>query len=502
VSGSRLIGSGHTGGGALRVFRAVFRYCLAVSAVAFLTWIAYAGLHVNSSTAAFSYLLLILALATRVGLAESITASLVSVLTYNYFFLPPIGALTIADPENWVALVVFLITAITASQLSASAKRKEREAAAREQEMQRMYEFSRALMLKEPDRTVASQAIRQLSELFGVNDAWFYDAASDHISGVLTDGSPVTHDTLRQVAQTGTVWNGNGANAAVVPVGLGGRALGSLGVAGPSMPSLVVLQAIAQLAAIAIESARAQEAATRLEATRQNEQLKSTLLDALAHEFKTPLTSIKAATTTLLPRKDLDTVGREMITIIDEEADRMNSLVSDSIELARIGSGPVKLEPSTWSANQLITAAVSQLRMLVEDREVQVVLDSALPDLYVDRKLTELVLREVIGNALKFSPPSSPIKISSKRANQFAVIRVRNAGIGIPKNEQEAVFEKFYRSRDARDRVAGTGMGLAIAREIVEAHGGQISVESRVGNGAEFSLTFPLKKDESEMRSA
>ncbi len=479
------------------------RSLLAASLVAALTWTASSGLHVNSSTAAFSYLLLILALAARVGLVESVTASLASVLAYNYFFLPPVGTLTISDPENWVALLVFLITAITASQLSSSARRRASEAAAREREIQRLYEFSRALMLKDPEHSLGSQTVKYLSELFDARDAWFYDAKADSVTGVLTPGSPVTADVLQRVARSGTSWTAaNGSFATAVPIELGGQRLGSLAVAGPSAPSDVALRAIAQLAAIALESSRAQDTANRMEAARQNEQLKSTLLDALAHEFKTPLTSVKAATTSLLPRHDLDPTSRELVTIIDEEADRLNSLVSDSIELARIGSEPVALQPFVWSADDLISSVLSQLRMLVEDRPLNLHLARDLPPLLVDRKLTELVLRQLIGNALKYSPPSSPVEIFMEEADGSALIRIRNAGPGIPPGEQNAIFEKFYRSREIRRRVPGTGLGLAIAREIIEAHGGRIWVESSPGEGAQFSFTLPLRKDGGEILSS
>lgn len=477
-----------------RILRVAARCLMTVLAVGAVTWLAFSGLHVNSSTAAFSYLLLILALAARAGLAESITASLASVVAYNYFFLPPVGTLTIADPENWVALVVFLVTAVTASQLSASARRQAKEADSREQEMHRMYEYSRALMLKDPDRTLASQATAKLTEIFGVSQACFYDADCDTATGSIGNVEPFTVDALRNVAHTGVPWSSDGSSAVAVPIALGGRRFGSLAVAGPAAPSTVALNSIAQLAAIAIETARAQQTATRMEAARQNEQLKSTLLDALAHEFKTPLTSIKAATSSLLPRPDLDNTSRELLTIVDEEADRLTSLVSDSIELAKIGTEPVSLSRSVCRADQLISAALSQLRLLIEDRPIELRLDNELPMLHIDRQLSELVLRQLIGNALKYSPPSSPIFLTAERDHNFALIRIRDAGAGIPRNEQEAIFEKFYRSPDARVRVAGTGMGLAIAREIIEAHGGRIWVESQPGEGAEFSFTLPLEE--------
>lgn len=480
--------------------RLALRCVMTLAAVCVLTWITYAGLHVNSSTAAFCYLLLILGLAARAGLAESVAASVASVLTYNYFFLPPIGTLTIADPENWVALVVFLITAITASHLSASARRRTLEADAREQEMHRLYEFSRALMLKDPERTLASHAIRKLNELFGVSEAWFYDAVEDGLTGPVNQSGSLTLDVLREVARTGMPSGAREHAALALPVGLGGQVVGSLGVAGDSLPSAVVLNSVAQLMAIALETSRAQESAARMDATRQNEQLKATLLDALAHEFKTPLTSIKVATTSLLPRPDISGTKRELLTIIDEETDRLNGLVSDSIELARIGSEPVTLTRTSCSLPLLVSTALCQLRILTEDRPIDLRVAEDVPPVFVDRSLTELVLRQLIGNALKYSPPSSPISISAETSSDFALIRIRNQGAGIPKNEQTAIFEKFYRSRDARRSIAGTGMGLAIAREIVESHDGRIWVESQPGEGAEFSFTLPFEASEMPAR--
>ena len=466
---------------------------LALVAVSLVTWVDFRQLHVNSSTAAFSYLLVILALAARTGLVASVAASLAGMLAYNYFFLPPIGTFTIADPENWTALVVFLVTAITASHLSSSARKRAEEAASREHELGRMYEFSRALMLRDPDRTIALQTTHQIREVFGFAEVCFYDLATDEVSGSTPEIVACTPTTLRHVARTGEVWRqANKEGGIAIPVGLGGRRLGSIGVAGPVASSEVALQAVAQLVAIAIERSHSQDAANRVEATRQNEQLKSTLLDALAHEFKTPLTSIKAATTSVLPRTNLDSTNRELITIIDEEADRLTRLVNDAIELARIGSGPVTLNREPCSAAELIASAVTQLRILLEDRELALSIEDDLLSLMVDRQLSELVFRQLIGNALKYSPPSSPIRVAVCGRVPMALIRIKNTGLGIPQGEQATVFEKFYRSKDTRTRVAGTGMGLAIAREIIAAHGGSIWVESNPNQGAEFSFTLPL----------
>jgi two-component system sensor histidine kinase KdpD len=284
-----------------------------------------------------------------------------------------------------------------------------------------------------------------------------------------------------------------------MPIQLGGHNLGSLGVTGAERLSGVALQSIAQLIAIAWERARAQEVANRLEAARQNEQLKSTLLDALAHEFKTPLTSIKVAATTLLSRR-LDERELGFLKIIDEEADRMTSLVSDAIELARIGSGPVILQREVFAAEDFICSALSETRALFEGRNLELKIEKNLPSVYIDKKLTELALRQILNNACKYSPAGSVIQISADPHSEQAsiLLRVANEGPGIPKAEQPLLFEKFYRGREVRNRIAGTGMGLNISREIVQAHGGRIWVESGNGKGTQFFMTIPIAEQETQ----
>lgn len=473
--------------------RLLLRIPAVLGAVGGLTAVDFRLLNVNSATAAFTYLLLILILATRVGLRESIIASFGSMLAYNFFFLPPVGALTIADPQNWVALFTFLATAIIGSHLSSNARRKAKEAESRQQEIQRMYDFSRALMLGDTDRTLLKHAAQQISELFELENVWLYNYQADLVVQVTTEKNFLQDTLLRETARSGRTWRNADGSALIVPIQLGGHSLGSLGVADKRKLSEVVLGALAQLVAIALERAQVQETANRLEATRQNEHLKSTLLDALAHEFKTPLTSVKAAATTLLSRRELDKMESEFLTIIDEETDRMANLVRDSIELARIGSSPVTLHKEALAAEEIIGAALSEFRALLEGRNLRVEIEENLPFLCVDKKLAELALRQIVSNALKYSPPGSPIQVSVElhAERKSVLLQVANEGPGIPKGEQPFLFEKFYRGSETRNRIAGTGMGLNISRDIVKAHGGQIWVQSESGKGARFCFTLP-----------
>jgi two-component system sensor histidine kinase KdpD len=470
----------------------ILRLFVALGSVAIVTVIDYRLLRVNSSTAAFSYLLVVLGLATRAGLEPSIAASLASVLCYNFFFLPPIGALTISDPQNWVALCVFLITAITASHLSASNRRRTDEASARRQEMERLYEFSRALMLGDSERSLSRQIAKRVADVFSVQSVAFYDLANDSVGRAGMEESALPEMLLREVARTARNWRDEEQKASIVPVRLGGHLLGSLGWAGMELSDAAV-SAIAQLAAIAVERAREQRVANRIEATRQNEQLKATLLDALAHEFKTPLTSIKAAITTVLSQRTHERMEQELLTVVDEETDRLTSLVTETIKIARIGAGQVHLQRQAYSAATLISSVLSNLRSARDGRNIQVTAGDDLPELNVDTDLTELALRQLVGNALKYAPPSSAIRISAEQQDEeFVAIHVDNDGPGIPLAERESIFEKFYRGQDARERIPGTGMGLTITRDIIQAHGGRVWVESAPGSGVRFSFTLPI----------
>jgi two-component system, OmpR family, sensor histidine kinase KdpD len=182
---------------------------------------------------------------------------------------------------------------------------------------------------------------------------------------------------------------------------------------------------------------------------------------------------------------------QDLLTVIDEEADHLNNLVNEAIELARIDAGPVRLHRQLSSADELISSITVQSRRLTEGR-LEVRVERDLPSVEIDRRLVELALRQLLNNALKYSPPSSPIQITAECQDNFIVIGVSNLGPGIAKTEQDLIFEKFYRGREVRARIPGTGMGLTIAREIAEAHGGRIWLKSESGKGVQFYFTLPI----------
>ena len=231
-----------------------------------------------------------------------------------------------------------------------------------------------------------------------------------------------------------------------------------------------------------------------IRATQQSECLKSVFLDAIAHDFKTPLTSIKASVTDLLD--DLETnreQRKELLTIIDEECDRINRLVSEASEIARLESGAVKLDLASYSAEELISAALADCRRATSGREICLDVKHRNSRLFVDFSLAKRVLVHLITNAELYSSPGQPIRITTQKQNKFYSFSIADQGPGIEEDEIDQIFEKFYRVKSERHRVQGTGMGLPIAKTIVEAHGGSICAISCVGQGSVFTFTLPVE---------
>ena len=377
-------------------------YLLAVLIIAAVTAVL-APFHeqINSTTVALALLLAVLFIATVWGSRPAFVASVLGMLCFNFFFLPPVGTFTIADPQNWVALAAFTVTAVTAGQLSARAKRRAEEAEAGRRESSRLYH-----------------------ELQG-----------------------------------------------------------------------------------------AFERASHAEALRRSEQLKSALLDAVTHDLRTPLTSIKASVTTLLkerratrdgePPVKLDDEGRqEMLEVIDEEADRLNHFIEGMVELARIEAGDLHLRRRWGAVDEIISMALARAEPSRERHRVEVEVESELPLVRIDARAVAEVIYLLLDNATKYSPPGTRIGIQAGRApGEMVQIAVEDEGRGIPPHLRERIFDKFFRATPdyaaALDRPSGIGMGLAIARGIVEAHGGRIWVEDGAGGrGARVVFTVPIGDEE------
>ena len=481
-----------------KLIRLAARVLAALGLVAAITFVLFRVLSVNATTTGFSYLVAILVIAAVGGLVESTIASVAATLCFNYFFLPPIGTFTIDDPQNLVALFSFLVTSLTVSQLSAWAKRRTKEAIARQHELERLYSLSRALLLADPSRPLANQIVRNIAQIFEFPVA-LYDRTSNEIYRAADKGLPEIDTKLVDAALQSASFGDGHAEVIIRPIRLRGQAVGSIAILGASL-SDAALQSLLNLVAIGLERAMSQEAVNRAEVARRGEELKSTLLDAIAHEFKTPLTSIKAVTTDLLsePTGELLQHQRELVIIADEGTDRLSKLVTEAIQLARIEGGTFQLNRGMHFPRGLVSSALRQLKSLTDGREISVSIADDLPPVWVDAELVQMVITHLLENALKYSPSDGPISINARSSGVRVVISVADKGPGMTEEEQSRIFDRFYRGKGELNN-KGSGMGLAIAREIMSAHGGEIRVSSTLGEGSEFSLslsTLPGRQDD------
>jgi two-component system, OmpR family, sensor histidine kinase KdpD len=457
-------------------------------------------LHVNQTTVALSFLLAILAVSAVWGMAVSVFMSVSAMLLFNYYFLPPIGTFTIADPQNWVALFAFLFTSILGSQLSSRIRKEADAAHGRRREVERLYAFSQKLLGEGNVIQLMNAIPNFIVDCFEAGAAELFLPQKEKYYRSGYGAAQVDEEQMKTAFLRDETICDNLQALYFLPVRLGVKPIGSLGISGARL-SRQTLDAISSLVAIAIERARAIEQIGETEAERQGERLKSALLDSIAHDFRTPLTAIKAAATDLLASNSPETPQRhELLTIINEECDRLNHLVEEAAEMAKLEAGEIQLHLQPVAVSELIDAALQQLKKSLGDRPIVFNIGDNLPPVRADLDRTKDILIQLIDNAHLYSPKDQPISISAELTGDAVTFSVADRGLGIDSFEQSLVFDKFYRGRDQRYQVRGTGMGLPIAKAIVTAHGGTISVTSQLGSGSVFSFTLPVAKTGSEGR--
>ena len=471
----------------------ILQFAAALAIVAAITFFYRNIITVNQTTVALTYLLAILAVSTFWGFRVSAAMSVAAMLAFNFYFLPPVGKFTISDPQNWAALVAFLATSLIASQLATRVRREADEAQQRRKEIERLYAFSQQLLVSGNVITLLNSIPNQIVETFEVGAAtlyldyknkFYHSGTAPHFNEEEVKRAMAREEPLRDAQRS----------LCLVPVRMGTRPIGSLGISGRLL-SRQTLEALGSMIAIAFERARAVEELGKTEATREGERLKSALLDSVTHDFRTPLTSIKASVTSLLSAANTNEAQkRELLSVINEECDRLNQLVGDAAEMARLDAGEFELNLQPNSIAEIVAAALAHCKIALANRPVRVDISSTLPPVRVDFDRIKDVLVRLIENADAYSQKDQPITISAEVHGDFLSVSVADNGPGIEDMELGLIFDKFYRGKDQRYLVLGTGMGLPIAKAIVEAHGGTISVTSQRGHGSVFSVTLPLAR--------
>jgi two-component system sensor histidine kinase KdpD len=469
-----------------------FRMLLSFIIVAGITFLYSRLLVVNQTTVALSFLLAILTVSAAWGMVVAVFMSVVSMLAFNYYFLPPVGTLTIADPQNWVALGAFLFTSILGSQLSARIRKEADAAHSRRREIERLYTFSQKLLGEGNVIQLMNAVPNYIVDSFEAGAAELFLPQKDKFYRSGFGAAHLDEEQMKNAFLRNEMSVDPQTRSYFLPVRLGVRAIASVGIIGPAL-SRQTLEALSSLVAIAMERARAIEQLGETEAERQGERLQSALVDSIAHDFKTPLTSMKAAVTSLLARSGGGAEqNRELLTIIAEECDRLNHLVEEAVEMARLEAGEFELNLTSTPIAEIIGDALSQMKSVLAGRTVEVRVEPGVPPVRVDRDRCKDILVQLVDNANLYSPKEQPITITAELTGDFLTSSVADRGPGIDPFEQGMIFDKFYRGKDQRYVVRGTGMGLPIARAIVAAHKGTISVTSQLGSGSVFSFTLPV----------
>jgi two-component system sensor histidine kinase KdpD len=446
-------------------------------------------LHVNFSTTGFLHLLIVVLVATISGFWEATVTSLVALTCLNYFFVPPVYTFYVADPQNWIALLTFESTALLVSRLSIQLEKQAHTAILERRGMEKLYELSRRTLLMNPQQLPGSQIVAQIRDVIQVDGLALFDGTRAHADAT-GDSSP----ELEVLARDTYLQNRNEDHADLMTwqrvLRLGTSSIGAIVLRGNNLNPLLA-DSVASLTAIALERARSFEKQSHAEAARQSEQLRTAVLDALAHAFKTPLTAIRTASSGLLEAGHLDPSQEGLVTLIDEEADKLNTLSTRLLQTAKLDASDTKLRREYVVIPQLIDEILTEHADQLDGHPTQVSITNQRCATYGDRELLGTAIMQFIDNAAKYSTPGSPIAIAVDDRDGEILISVHNEGSEVRPEDRERIFERFYRSPGSNHRAPGTGLGLSVTKQAAQAHRGRAWVNSEKGKGTTFFLSLP-----------
>lgn len=488
------------------------RLVAGLAAVALAT-AAYRGLDVsNPGVVSTTFLLVVLTVAATSPLWVAIAVSVVAVLAFNYFFLPPLGTFVVDDPQNWFALVAFLAVSLVASRLSAIAADRTAEALARRDEQARLFDLSRDVLVLPDSREALTALARAVQRRFALDAvAIAVPAASGgwevSQAGAMTmtldprelgtalaaaqttlefDAATRTYAGHREVADAGRTIR-------LVPLRAGTKAIGLLAATGRAVDP-GTLDALAGVAAIAIERATLLDERKAAERTRQSDELKSALLASIGHDLRTPLTAIRVAAANLQDDALSATDRHDQGELIQGEVERLARLFQNLMDMARIDAGALAHESRRVFPSEIVAAARDQVEHALGRHEVAVAIDPDLP-VPLDPRLTASALAHLLENAAHYAPAGTTIDVTASVGADGLTIGVRDRGPGLAPADVPHLFDRFYRGRAAAAHASGSGMGLWLARGFLAAQGGRVWAENAAGGGARFTMLVPTRRD-------
>jgi len=498
-------------------------YAAALVGVALVTYvIGLIGQRSHVGNLSMLHLIVVLAVATMFGSGPAVLAAVAALLTFNWFFVEPFHTLVVADPEEWIALLLFLATALVTGQLAAAQRQRAQEAQQHRRESMVLYDVVRLMSegaLGEALSSVA-QRLRQELQVTAVVIEYTEDgtakravAKAQELSLGRTEGEEpgwIMGDPegrwIRVVAgrDAGTLDRGRDVQLFGVPLKTPEREVGRLllfagdRARGFSTTETRMTWGVAAQLASAVERSRLQREATETEILRRTDESKTALLNAVSHDLRTPLATIIASAGSLAQRDVAwtDEEVRELAGGIEQEANRLNRIVGNLLDLSRIEAGTLQPETGWHDLVSLVEDVIGRLRTITSDHDIVLDAPQELPPVLLDYVQIDQVLSNLIENAANYSPAGSEILISIRPTDAYVRVQVDDRGPGIPQEALPRLFEPFYRADGRGPRAKGTGLGLAVAKRLVEAHRGQIWAENRPGGGARFTFLLPRGQSE------
>ena len=462
----------------------------------------------NTATVSTTYLMVVLLVATTSRFRVAVGTSAAAMLCLNFFFLPPVGTFTIADPQNWVALFAFLAVSLVASNLSAVARARTHEAEGRRDELARLFDLSRDVLMMTDSQEALSMLARAIARRFDLefiaiamplHGDWRLHAAGtpqleiDHreiASAFAAAQATLEFDAYARTYAGHRTITVDGRTVRLVPLRVGTKPIGVLAAAGRPVEA-GTLDALAGVVAIGLERAQFLEERKASELTRQSEELKTTLLASLSHDLRTPLTAIRIASSNLKGAELTDEERLEQSDIILTEVERLSRLFQNVLEMARIDAGAIPNESRWTHPSEIVAAARGHVEQALHRHPVTVAFEPDVP-VRLDPRLTATALAHLLENAAQYTPDGSMIEVVARVADDTLTIRVRDHGPGIAPADLPRLFERFFRGAGARARASGTGMGLWIVRGLLAAEQGRVWAENCPDGGAQFTIAVPV----------
>ncbi len=472
------------------LMRKSLRWLAATAAILMITG-ALVLLRADANVAGLIYLVLVVLFATVAGRDVSIYLALGCGLLFDYFFLPPLYSFDLSFRSS-LAMTAFIVSCIVVGRVAERARRQTRQAEQRREDVERLYALGQEMMLHDDAAGLVREIPRLVARNFVLDDVLLYVRDEDQLYSSTRLASSAMLDTLRTASATLEPDAERPEGYMVMNLVFGMASVGSLAFK-PATLSREVAASIAAQVAIVITRAHAIEVSARLEAARSTDRLRSALIDSLTHELRTPLTAIRAAATTLVDGYGLDDESRtELATIVDEESSRLDSLIGEAMEIAEIESDGIHVKPEPLHTGTFLEQAVEQSHDQLATHRVTIIVQQPDTPVWFDPHLIGRVLRHLLENAARYTPANSRILLHSRRTSEFLEFLVEDDGPGIDSHDLPLIFEKFYRGRNRRGAAKGSGMGLAITRALLTAHGGSIDVESVPGRSTTFRVRIPL----------